>query len=318
MASAFWTGGPHNTDGLSGYPARDFGAPGGTILYAWEPLRVERISGSSGARGKGFGGFNVYLSDIYGKQFFVTHLENLRVRRGQVLRPGQVLAAVGDYRDENGMATHVHVGYTGGDPVSVLGLRPEYLFTPGGAAAGSKYIIERKGVGSSYGVGDLLGDVNRFRPTKGIATAGDELLERIPVIGGPASSAFSLATDPLGIVGGPLGAAKDAYNVVKSPVDAIRWVTGNWDRALEVMAGFVLLLIGLILLGARLGMLPGGAGAAVASRVPGGSGPDPVESAYASGEEAGLRAAARSAGRREGRRRYESSRPSSQGTEIPY
>lgn len=46
----------------------------------------------------------------------------------------------------------------------------------------------------------------------------------------------------------------------KSVGEAFMWVGGNWDRVAEVLAGFVLVVIGLILLGRRLGMsgVPGG------------------------------------------------------------
>ena len=48
----------------------------------------------------------------------------------------------------------------------------------------------------------------------------------------------------VGEEGGPLGSAGDLFG----------WVSRNWDRALEVTGGFILLLVGLILLGRSLGV----------------------------------------------------------------
>ena len=59
-------------------------------------------------------------------------------------------------------------------------------------------------------------------------------------------------------LGGPVGKLRDVgggvVDVVKAPYEAIRWVGGNWDRVLEVTGGFILLLVGLILLGRSMGV----------------------------------------------------------------
>lgn len=232
---AFWTGGPHPTSGLAGYPARDYGAPGGTPVYAWTNLQVRRISGASGYRGGGFGGLNLYLTDSRGREFFATHVENVRVKVGDKLRAGQQIAEVGNYG-----TPHVHVGYTGGDPVDTLGLRPEYLFTPGGSVAGSRVVdqmssqeaAKRQSSGIS-GVG-----ISKYGPT----------IAGYPI--GPGQIPF--LAEKAGVYNLPgLGTVQDAFN---APGDALRWVGTNWYRILEVGGGFVLVVIGLVLMGRSLGV----------------------------------------------------------------
>lgn len=223
---AFWVGGPHQTSGLSGYPARDFGAPGGTPFFSWGQFKVRRISGEPGYRGGGFGGMNVYLQDELGGEYFVTHLEGLRVKVGDVLRPGQQIGVVGSYG-----TPHAHVGYTRGDPVSVLGLKPEYLFSPGGAVAGSHVIQDSS---SRSNIGLRLPQIPSL-PLPGLPDRPKDPNDLIPSIPGAPS----------------LGDFGDFFSA------AARWLTWpftNWDRLLEVLGGFVLLLIGLILMGRSLGL----------------------------------------------------------------
>lgn len=224
--ATFSVQGPHPTSGLSGYPARDYMAPGSTPVYAWGALRVKQISGGSGSRGTGYGGFNVYLVDAAGRNYFVTHVENLRAKVGDVLRPGQQFASVGTYK---GMSTHVHIGYQGGDPVNVLGLKPEYVFTPGGAVAGSKIVAEATSRSSSSSGG--LG-WKGYLPGAGWLWGEGSIPDT-------------------GISDRPIGGVVD---VVTAPADAIRWVAGNWDRMLEVAGGALLVLVGLALMGRSLGV----------------------------------------------------------------
>lgn len=224
MATGLWTGGPHQTSGLSGYPARDYGAPGGSPVYAWDNLRVRRISGASGYRGGGFGGYNLYLQDRRGNEYFVTHVENLRVKVGSTLQPGQQFANIGNYG-----SPHAHVGYTGGDPSSVLGLKPEMIFTPGGAVAGSQAI--RATAPKSKGSGGVTGFIKDLPSVSGV-----DVIEGITGSNLPDIDAGS----PLDVITGPL--------------DAIRWVGKNWDRMGYVFAGFILLLVGLILMGRAVGV----------------------------------------------------------------
>lgn len=235
---AFWTGGPHPTSNLAGYPARDFGAPGGTPVYAWSTLRVERISGAPGYRGGGFGGLNLYLRDRFGGTYFMTHVENVKAKVGDVLRPGQPLAVVGPYG-----TPHVHLGYTGGDPVSTLGFRPEFLYTAGGAVAGSTAIDESAKRGRlipslASGKQEAGGLKIPFRPgVPGLpGVLGEELpgiIGRVPGVGGPAS---------------------DFWTAANAIPKSIQWVFENWDRALEVLGGVLLVIIGLVLMGRSLGV----------------------------------------------------------------
>lgn len=222
---AFWTGGAHPTSGLAGYPARDYGAPGGTPVYAWTNLQVRRISGASGYRGGGFGGLNLYLTDSRGREFFATHVENVRVKVGDKLRAGQQIAEVGNYG-----TPHVHVGYTGGDPVDTLGLRPEYLFTPGGSVAGSRAVDAAAAIESrkaQSGAGGFL--------KKATSVSGVDIIEGITGKNLP-----DIDANPI--------------DVIKSPLDAIRWLIGNWYRVAEVGGGFILIVVGLVLMGRSLGV----------------------------------------------------------------
>lgn len=248
MASGYWTGGPHPTDGLGGYPARDYGASPGTPVFSWDILRVERVSGSTGTRGKGFGGFNLYLKDRAGRQYFVTHIENLRIKTGDILRPGQQIANVGGYA---GMAPHVHVGYQGGDPITSLGLRPEYLYTPGGAIAGAKVIQDRLQRSGVVRKGDLY-DPKTLQP---LPKAGE------PAVGGKGKAIIVGAAAAVGaeslLPGDQIPLVPDAGQVVGGLGDfvgALRWASNNWDRVAEVLGGSVLILVGLVLMGRSLGV----------------------------------------------------------------
>ena len=204
-------------------------APAGTPVYSWDNLQVVRISGGSGSRGSDIGGWNVYLQDHTGHQYFMTHVENLRVKVGMVLRPGQPIAQVGRYA---GMATHTHIGYTGGDPVDVLGLQPNFIFTPGGAIAGSTVIQQREA-----------------RLPK--AKSGGAPLANVPVLGSAGRAAIGGLDWVLSPVDSAIGAAK-------SPLDALNWIGGNWDRVAEVAAGFILVLVGLIQMSRAMGLgVPG-------------------------------------------------------------
>lgn len=52
--------------------------------------------------------------------------------------------------------------------------------------------------------------------------------------------------------------ASTTDTVLNGPADLVRWIGGNWNRIAQVGGGFVLLLVGLLLLGRRLGAeLPG-------------------------------------------------------------
>lgn len=241
--AAYSVQGPHQTSGLAGYPARDYMAPGGTPVYSWSVLRVARVSGGSGRRATGIGGFNLYLTDPAGRNYFVTHVENLRVKAGDVIRPGQQIATVGRYE---GMATHVHIGYQGGDPVNTLGLRPEYVFTAGGAVAGAKPVADATARSRLGGGGRSIYDIPGVVRGPG----------GVPLVPGP----LPLIEGGIAIgkhVPGVSGIAKTAATVedaLAAPGDAIRWMAGNWDRVLEVAGGILLVLVGLILMGRSLGV----------------------------------------------------------------
>lgn len=88
-------------------------------------------------------------------------------------------------------------------------------------------------------------------------------ITNVPVVGGPAKSAgHAVGT----AVDAGVNAAKDTVGAITSVGDAIKWAFANWDRILEVLGGFVLLMLGLYRLAGSTGVptpgrLPAGAAA---------------------------------------------------------
>ena len=180
-----------------------------------------------------------------------------------------------------GHETHVHVSGS----ASARGTTP----APPVQSSGGGGIDWRKRVGA----GILLGPAG------------------VPLVGGTTLHEIS------GLPGsGIAGGIADAYGSITSVGDALGWASKNWDRMLEVAAGFILVLVGLVLLGRSMGLgnlgkkTPMGRAASFAS----GGAADPIEAAYAQGEADWLRQEARRAGKRDAMRRS----PSSQTSEIPY
>jgi hypothetical protein len=107
-------GGLHETAGLPGYPAYDFGAPAGSPVIACEPSLVERFSGHDPAEGPVDGvhgpfGWSIYLRGDSGADYFYTHLGARVVPVGTHVPIGAILGLIGDYAKWGG-ADHVHLG----------------------------------------------------------------------------------------------------------------------------------------------------------------------------------------------------------------
>jgi hypothetical protein len=211
-------------------------------VFSWTDLRVTRISGRSGpGERKGTGGFNLYLQDRSGRQFFLTHVENVRVRQGQIVKAGQQLAAVGNYP---GMDNHVHIGYQGGDPDTTLGLKAQYIFSAQGASSGSQAITQN------------ITRLTKSLTPEQLRNVGQAILHGDLKPGDlpPGSEVHGTG----GTIPGTNTTLRDAAGVIKSPWEALQWVSGNWDRVAEVAGGFILVLVGLLLLGKSVGLSPKG------------------------------------------------------------
>lgn len=110
--------GVHDTAGLPGYPAADFGANAGAPVVAVESGKIVRLSGHDPKQGAwdaalgvhGPFGWNVYLLGDSGTEYFYTHLGTRRSDLlGQRVSAGELLATVGNYAAIGG-ANHVHLG----------------------------------------------------------------------------------------------------------------------------------------------------------------------------------------------------------------
>lgn len=85
-----------------------------------------------------------------------------------------------------------------------------------------------------------------------VAAPGAGVLFPVIGVGGVAAAGSGILD---GVPGGNV--VSGAVDAVTAGPRAIAWLFGNWDRALEVAAGGVLVVVGVILLGAQLGLTPG-------------------------------------------------------------
>lgn len=111
-------GGEHATDGLAGFPARDYFAPAGSHAVAPVSGTVIRLSGHDPANGPTNGphgplGWSVYIKGDDGRTYFLTHMGSRDVKAGQTVQQGQVIGTVADY-DKYGTPSHIHQGVSGG------------------------------------------------------------------------------------------------------------------------------------------------------------------------------------------------------------
>lgn len=106
----------HQTDGLPGFPAIDlFGEPRELVAASFWG-RVTRISGhppTSGGTPHGPYGRSVYVtSPALGSVRYLTHLDELAVKVGDMVKPGTIIGTVCDSK-VSGLpgTTHVHLGW---------------------------------------------------------------------------------------------------------------------------------------------------------------------------------------------------------------
>lgn len=107
-------GAEHPTAGLDGYPAFDYMARAGTPVVAPVGGKIVRFSGHDPRAGPTEGvhgpfGWSLYLQGDDGHTYYMTHLGSRDVQVGQRVKPGTVLATIGDYAKFGG-ADHVHMG----------------------------------------------------------------------------------------------------------------------------------------------------------------------------------------------------------------
>lgn len=195
----------HDTDGLPGWGALDWMRPAGTIVGSPVGGTVERTGGSTGTRGAGVYGRNVYLKTDSGQRLFLTHFSDIFVRDRQRVQAGDPLGRVAPY----GNASHIHIA------------------AQGAADKGAKVDLEEA-------------------PSQGGKPDGG-------------TSVLDIVTSPFG-----LGWGRGGKQV--SEIDSVwDWTKEYGVRGVQVTLGFVILIVGLVLLGKHLGApapehvpLPGG------------------------------------------------------------
>ena len=113
-------GGAHPTSGLSGFPARDYMAAGGSDVFAPYDAVVPSVRpigwASTQNPAAGFGGQRVYLMDSRGYEGYFAHLGTLSVQSGQRVQQGQKIGTVWRWPNDPGRS-HIHFGYEKGDPL---------------------------------------------------------------------------------------------------------------------------------------------------------------------------------------------------------
>lgn len=207
----------HDTDGLAGWGAFDWFRPAGTIVGSPVSGTVYRLSGSGraavGMTGGAFG-YSMYIQAKNGTKLFLTHFAERFVRAGQHVEIGTPLGRVAKY----GNASHIHVGAEGAKPRGAtvkLGGPPSRAGALPQVQAGRSAITP----GSRGQIG--------FDPVTGIRIGGAHGSDLIP--------------DPPG------------FGTITDIAGAFGWISGNWDRVLEVVGGFLITVAGLYLLARQLG-----------------------------------------------------------------
>lgn len=208
--------------GVKHHAAIDWFAPGGTILVAPEAGKVVEVTPSRGTHGQVFGGV-VKIQTPDGRVWVFRHVDpgNSALRVGGRVQEGQPLARVVRWSD-NPSSSHSHI---------------ELWRSLGGG-----YVYENMVDPLLYLAGSGAGGY----PLAGSSTslAGD-----IAGIGGSIAGAGANAVG----AGGLVDAAGNALDAAQAVGDVFGWVFGNWDRILQVLGGFLLLLLGLNRLSSQLG-----------------------------------------------------------------
>ena len=107
-------GGTHTLGNWQSDNAVDIGIPMGTPIVAIVDGRITQTGGQASLEGR-FGGFSATLTGD-GNAYFYTHLKELRVKPGQLVRKGEVIGISGA---ANGVE-HLHLGVREGTPDQAL------------------------------------------------------------------------------------------------------------------------------------------------------------------------------------------------------
>lgn len=107
-------GGEHPTEGLAGYPAKDYFAPSGSPVAAPITGKVIKLSGHDPSMGPIEGphgplGWSVYIQGNDGHIYYLTHMGSRNVRIGETVKAGQRIGTVADYA-RYGTPSHIHMG----------------------------------------------------------------------------------------------------------------------------------------------------------------------------------------------------------------
>jgi len=124
--------GTHTLGNWQSDNAIDIGIPMGTPLVAVVDGRIDKTGGQAGTAGR-FAGFSLTLSGD-GNSYFYTHLKELKVKAGQLVRKGDVIGLSGA---ANGVE-HLHLGVRDGKPDQALAdaVLGNGTLTPAGDGAG--------------------------------------------------------------------------------------------------------------------------------------------------------------------------------------
>lgn len=107
--------GEHPTEGLPGFPARDYMAPAGSPVVAPVSGTIVKLSGHDPSAGPTEGahgpfGWSVYVQGTNGRTYYLTHMGSRDVKVGQTVKAGTSLGTVGDYARWTGTPDHIHMG----------------------------------------------------------------------------------------------------------------------------------------------------------------------------------------------------------------
>lgn len=95
----------------------------------------------------------------------------------------------------------------------------------------------------------ILNPVNMFVPG---GPVGSTVLDKVLPPLGDAASHIPIVGGALDAAAGVADAATGVTGAATAVLNSFRWVFGNWDRMLYVLGGFIILMIGLVLMGRAL------------------------------------------------------------------
>lgn len=134
------------------HQGEDIAAPRGSPIYAPTTLTIASTGWDA------LGGWTVFGHDAHGRKWYFAHLHHRStVRVGSVVRPGDVIGAVGTSGNARGTTPHLHYQVSWpdgawGNPVDVLGAVPAVRFR----RPPSRLPMSRRSIPAAVAVGVLL------------------------------------------------------------------------------------------------------------------------------------------------------------------